>query len=114
MGRLICSDDILAVAGNATSAELIPQDRVACPESGTMVLCSTVSATGVNARLIIGGDAVIDNEEIHLGVGVGTYVSYPADMMVSAKVKKGDVLSFKLDNVTGGSLNVAYKLFLFD
>jgi len=112
MGRLICSDDTLAVAGNTTSAELIPQDRIAAPESGTLVLLATVSATGVNARLVVGGDVVCDNEQVHLGVGVGTYVSYPTDMQVSTKIRKGAVLSLMFDNVTGGSLNVSYKLYI--
>lgn len=114
MGRLVCSDDVLQVTANTTSAELIPQDQVACPESGDLIFCATASATGILARLVVGGEAKVNSQGVHLGTSTIGQLRYPEDLMCKTRVQKGETLSLKFENVTGGNLNVCYKLFVMD
>lgn len=113
MSIILASDDVLSVAANVDSGELVSSDRIKIPDSGMLYLLCGGSATGLNVQLKINGNDVTYDEEIGI-VAIAGALKFPDDVNIAQKVKKGDQVSLKFRNSTAGALNVGYRLVVMD
>jgi hypothetical protein len=109
MPAIISADDILSVAANSDSGELVPSDRISLPDSGVLYLYAVGSATGLNTQLKVNGNDWTYDEELHKEQDAST-LHRESDLVIMGKVKKGDTVSLKFRNSTAGALNVNYQL----
>lgn len=109
MPVMLAADDTLVVSLNTVSAELVASDRIASPDSGTLYLMAGASATGLTVQLKVEGNDWTYDEELDIKA-IATGLKFPDDIYIQGKIKKGDTVSLKFRNTTGGDLNVAYKL----
>lgn len=105
----MASDDVLSVAANSDSGELVSSDRISAPDSGTLYLLCGGSATGLNVQLKVDGNDWTYDEEIGI-VAVSAALKFPDDLNIMGKIRKGQTVSLKFRNSTAGALNVAYRL----
>jgi len=108
MGRILASDNALSVGANAESVEQLGSDKIRMPESGTLVLMASSTVADTSCKFLVGGDAIIDAAEIHQAATAD--LQYPDDVIVQARVSKGDAVSLKFRAVTAAT--VTYRLML--
>jgi hypothetical protein len=91
------------VPANTKNAEELQGTQLAfAPKDGILNLYATASAVGVRTTLMVGGEVVVDDQDISVQNRVPVR---PDDLVHSVQVRAGEQLRLFFRNDTGGALN---------
>lgn len=91
----------MSTSGNTKTSDLI-SGTYQFVGKGKVTLCARGSATGMNATLIVGGVALINDQPIPYTGTAGALST--TDHVVCSQLMNGGRIEFSLRNTTGGSL----------
>jgi hypothetical protein len=108
MAVVVGSATAYSASANTTSGSLITGNYEFIGK-GVVTLVARGSATGMNAKLSVGGVTIIDDQPIPY-TGTAGAISVNDHVMAKQKMNGGRV-DFKLRNTTGGTLTTDYILY---
>lgn len=108
MAIVVASGTALSTAANTKSAELVTGTYQNVGK-GKVTLVAKGSATGMNATLLVGGVALVNDQAIPFTGTAGTISS--VDNVVASQLMSGGKIEFSLRNTTGGALTTDYMIY---
>jgi len=108
MAIVVASGTALSTAANTKTSDLI-SGTYQFVGKGKITLIAKGSATGMNAQLLVGGVALVNDNAIPYTGTAGT-ISVN-DNVVCSQVMNGGRVEFYLRNTTGGALTTDYIIY---
>lgn len=108
MAVVVAAGTALSTAANTKSAELV-SGTYQFVGKGKITLVAKGSATGMNATLLVGGIALVNDQAIPYTGTPGTIST--VDNVIASQVMGGGKVEFSIRNTTGGALTTDYIVY---